>query len=189
MNGFYQSTDQLCTNGRLSDLSSEGNGKGAPFNAVTRLIPDLKFTCEGWITQFTVGGVLQPGMQDPKIQVWRENPDQCGAYHRPVADIPVNGSVCNGGVARESPGVFRCTLRAVFRVQVQPGDILGLELPPTRFDDFEIHFTDGGPKNYVFQNQLPSTTSTPLSGRANEIQEQPQISIIVETEFPTGTSN
>ena len=121
------------------------------------------------------------------IQIWRESPSQCGTYFKPVADIPVRGNVCDGGATIISSGVYHCTLKNAFRVPVQPGDILGLELPPTNSDDYQIHFTSGGPINYVFQEQLLSDTA--LSGRAIEVQEQPQISIVVNTESPTGMIN
>ena len=184
MNGFV---DQLCDNGHLADVTSESSGKGSQFHVVTRLIPGLTFTCEGWITQFTIGGAKQPGgTQDPMIQIWRECPNQCGTYFKPVPDIPIRGNVCAGGVTRISSGVYRCTLKDAFRVPVQPGDILGLELPPTNYGDYEIYFTSGGPTNYVFPNQLLSNT-TLLSSRASEAREQPQISIVLDTSI-TGIS-
>ena len=184
MNGF---ADQRCNNGRLASVTSEGSGKGLQYYNVTRLIPDMKFTCEGHITQFTVGGAQQPGTQDPVIQIWRESPNRCGSYFKPVSDIPIRANVCAGGPTMISSGVYHCILKDVFRVSVQPGDILGLELPPTNYDDYQIHFTSGGPTNYVFPNQPPSNTA--LSSRASEVREQPQISIVVDTGSPTGISS
>ena len=76
-----------------------------------------------------------------------------------------------------SMGVFQCTLKENFRVEVQAGDILGLELPPTDDQDFEVHFTSasGGPVNYVFQGQVLS--SVELADREREMEDQPQINI------------
>ena len=74
-------------------------------------------------------------------------------------------------------GVFQCTLKEAFRVEVQAGDILGLELPPTDDQDFEVHFTNtsGGPVNYVFRGQILSTAK--LAERDSEVNNQPQINI------------
>ena len=60
------------------------------------------------------------------------------------------------------------------QVSVQPGDILGLELPAT--DSVEILFTNRGPTNYIFRhsNQLDSNTNLSLNGRATA-QQLPQI--------------
>ena len=49
----------------------------------------------------------------------------------------------------------------------------GTYFKPTNSDDYQIHFTSGGPINCVFQHQLVSNTS--LSSRATEVQEQPRI--------------
>ena len=159
-------------------VMSPGHARGHSSNITTRLIPDLKFTCHGIITQFTIGGSLRPGLQDPMIQVWRECTNQPpGTYFKPVPDIVVNETVCSGNVATLSMGVFQCTLKAAFRVEVQAGDILGLELPPTNDQDFEVHFTNtsGGPVNYVFQGQVLSTAK--LAERDSEVNDQPQINI------------
>ena len=161
-------------------MTSEGSGKGANF-VVTRLIPELKFTCRGTIVQFTLGGVLiRSGVHDPKIQIWRERESQCGAYFKSAPDIALNRSVCDGMATMVSSGVYRCTLKEAFRVSVQPNDILGLELPSTDNGEFELYFKDGGPTNYVFNNQVLGTVV--LSSRTKEVQEQPQINITVDSE-------
>ena len=161
-------------------MTSQGDGRGADFSVVTRLIPELKFTCRGTIVQVTYGGRRRSGVQDPKIQIWRESQSQCGAYFKPVPDIALNGSVCNGGMSVVSPRVFRCALKEAFRVSVEPDDILGLELPPTDDEDFELYFKNGGPTNYVFNNQILGTVV--LSSRSTEVQEQLQINIDVESD-------
>ena len=157
---------------------SPGRARGHSSNITTRLIPDLKFTCHGIITQFIIGGSIRSGLQDPMIQVWRERINQPpGTYFKPVPDIVVNETVCSGDVTTSSMGVFQCTLKEAFRVEVQAGDILGLELPPTDDQDFEVHFTNtsGGPVNYVFQGQVLSTAK--LAERDSEVNDQPQINI------------
>ena len=144
--GFIALIDQSCTNGcPVGDVTFEGNGRGEESTTVTRLIPDLKFNCEGWITQFIAAGTQQPGPLGPKVQIWRVS--QCGEYFRPVEDLPISGNVCEGDRQGPCSGIYCCTLQEAFRVQVQPGDFLGLELPPTSADDYEIYFTSSGPTN------------------------------------------
>ena len=108
------------------------------------------------------------------IQVWREYGNQPGTYFKPVPDIALNATVCNGG---KNMGVFQCILGEEFRVEVQAGDILGLKLPPTDDQDFEVHFTNasGGPVNYVYRGQVLSVAE--LAGRESEVEDQPQINI------------
>ena len=57
--------------------------------------------------------------------------------------------------------VVWCILDNTYRVSVQPGDIVGVELPSTTSD--EIYFTHGGPTNYIFQRQLDSTNDLSLN--------------------------
>ena len=61
-----------------------------------------------------------------------------------------------------------------YQVSVQPGDILGLEIPSTNDDDFDIWFTKGGPTNYVFDSQLNSTVDR-SENNTIAVQQLPQI--------------
>ena len=146
----------------------------------------MKFTCDGIITQFIIGGVPRPGAQDPRIQIWRKSPNRCGAYFKPLPDIPLNANACNESIKLFSQGMFQCSLLETFSIQVQPGDILGLELPPTNNESFEIRFNSGGPTNYVFPYQIYFAVDL-SNAEASEVQEQPQINITV-TEVSTVTS-
>ena len=97
--------------------------------------------------------------QGPKIQIWRENETGSDRLHyKPGPDIVISNSSCKNFTLSE--GIFRCTLSESARVSVHPGDILGLEIPPTNDDDYEILFTTSGgseTKSYVFQHRLTST--------------------------------
>ena len=129
---MYTLLDFQCGSGYKAIMST-GTHEGNRLTIVTRLIPDLKFTCDGIITQFTVGGVQasRSVAQDPKIQIWRESPNQCGVYFKRDSDIVINETVCKGGVTFHNTlvlgvaVVFQCTLKIKFRVRVQAGDILG----------------------------------------------------------------
>ena len=176
-----------CTNGfpeRLGSAPRDDND-----GIVTLILPDMKFTCNGTIVEFTVAGFgqgqEQRGEQDPKIQVWRENNSQPGVYYKPGPDIPVadrgTESVCEGGLqpVPTNDRLFHCNLNSAAHVSVQAGDILGIELPPTEEDEFQLWFTrpiNRGATAYLFEEQLP--TIVELTGRTHvKVQEQPQITI------------
>ena len=106
----------------------------------------------------TVTVSVKNGQQGPKIQIWRENDTSSGLYYKPGPDILISNSSCEDFTLSE--GICRCTLSESARVSVQPGDILGLEIPPTNDDDYEVLFTtNNGSETYVFQRQLSSTVN------------------------------
>ena len=147
-----------------------------------RLIPDLKFGCSGTIVRFTVTVTFSGGQQDPKIQLWRENVTHSGTYYKSGSDIPIMRAnpPCDRWRFTQTSGtvrVFECTLSEEARVSVQPGDILGLTLPPTNDTDVEIQFTSGGPTNHVIQHQLPSIVN--LSEVHFVTHDLPQITFLV----------
>ena len=143
----------------------------------------MRFTCSGTIVAFTVTGMDQnTGIQDPKIQVWRENKAQCGSYQKLASEITVHRPSCSNLIQLESvmpAQIFYCALNQSSQVSVQYGDILGIELPPTNHADFDLYFTDGGPLNYVFQQQLSSTIDT--ATKSSVVEEQPQITLDVDS--------
>jgi hypothetical protein len=134
-------------------------GKGHNTKVTTRLFPDLRFGCNGTIVRIIVAVVNRGGRGVPKIQIWREDKNQYGVYYKSCPDIPIidNSSVCIRH--RLTGGRFRCTLSNHYQLSIQPGDILGLELPPQNDDDFDIYFTPGGPTSYIFEEKLNSTVN------------------------------
>ena len=156
-------------------------------SAVTVLIPGMNFTCSQRILAFYFGGInRQGGEQDPVIQIWRENSSIPGNYYKIERPIPVNNSdiVCADGLTLTNPPTRRsylCILNKDYQVSVAPGDILGLEIPSTDDDDFDILFTRGGPLNYIFNTELNSTVK--LSENSTTEAQLPQISF----EFTSGT--
>jgi hypothetical protein len=118
------------------------------------------------------------GQHSPKLQIWREDKAQNGTYYRLGADIAIVDN--NPACIREdrSDDISRCTLNETFQISVQPGDILGLELPPRDDVDFDIYFTPGGPVSYIFEGKVNSTVN--ISEAAyNESNYLPQISLVV----------
>ena len=162
-------------------VTTGGRKRGLPDGIQTRLIPSMRFSCRGTITGFTVGGRKRSnGQQDPKIQVWRENKTQCGFYYRPVPDINIhvitNSDMCSNVTTIQQSRIFHCALRTSAHISVLPGDILGIELPPTNDDRFELWFTNNGERlNYIFTQQVASTVE--LARKASTVMQQPQITL------------
>jgi hypothetical protein len=131
--------------------------------------------------RFAVDVVNRNGQQSPKIQIWRPNDTQLqNIYYKTGREIPIvnigSSEVCLRR-ERNNGGVFRCTLNDAYQVSVQPGDILGLELPPEIDDDFDIIFTEQGPENYVFEGSLTSPAN--LSEASTVTNHMPQINFTV----------
>ena len=168
-----------CTANFKDELTVDGEIKGHQTTIETRLIPSMRFTCNGTIVGFTVAGALSDaGPDDPRIQVWREDKEQCGSYQKLDSEIVVQRISCSTFTRLQSVNqarIFRCTLHSEFQVSVQYGDILGIELPPISNSDFDLYFTDGEPMNYVFQRQLFSEIDTMNSSHV--VEEQPQITL------------
>ena len=140
----------------------------------------MKFGCFGTIVRFTVAIFDNGGSQHPKIQIWRENETQPGLYHklRP-SDIQIRNSNIQCYKKRFNNRIFQCTLKENFQISVQPGDFLGLEIPPINKDDYEIYFKLGGPTNLVFQGQLESTVDLSTEPYNATTNDEPQITFLV----------
>ncbi len=125
---------------------------------ITRLFPELKFGCFGTIVRFTVAVLNTRGWRDPKIQIWREDKARPGLYHKISSNVQIQRAnpPCYRMTYNANSSIFQCTLREDFRISVQPGDFLGLEIPSEEYDDLVVTFKAGGPTNLVFQGQLGS---------------------------------
>ena len=143
---------------------------------ITTLIPDMNFTYNATIAGFIVAGRMLNREPYSKIQIWRQNSSQFGVYYRIQPDIDiVNIDIVCVSAIRVVNNVHSCILNDEYQVSVQPGDILGLELPQTnQDDDSEIFFTSGGPKNYIFESKMTSPIELNDSNYILRAQ-QPQI--------------
>ena len=143
------------------NVYAKAPGEGQEINisrtVTTHLFPNLRFGCTGTIMSLTVAMADGEGKQDPgpKIQIWRENETHSGLYYKTGTDIAISYSLCENLL---DEGTFQCTLNEATRVSVQPGDFLGLEIPLTSGDNYEIIFKkNDGSKAYIFQRQMSST--------------------------------
>ena len=138
----------------------------------------MNFTCNDIITGYTAALREQSGDQDPLIQVWRKNTTQLGSYYKTGAGIAISETLCVGGQLTNISGreVFHCSLnQSTIEVAVQPGDILGLELPGVTEVDGMLTFAEvsKGPANCIFATQALSSAS--LSSCDSVNWELPQI--------------
>ena len=143
------------------------------------LFPNLTFGCYGTIVRLTVAVAgNNSGQTAPKFQIWRKNESHSGIYYKPGPDIIISDSSCEAGGSM----LKGCTLCEEARISVQPGDILGLMLPPISDDGYRILFNANGEyETYIFQLQcqLSSTQSVNLSEADNIINYLPQITPLV----------
>ena len=148
----------------------------------------MKFVCNGTINGYTVAMRRKGGQQHPRIQIWRRNEthDPIGVYHKVGSGIPIDESfMCIAGPTEVVDDVFDCDLLEGSHISVQPGDILGLELPPANNDSGVISFANvtKGPTNYVFEQQLAmDSTTAMLSDSTPMSQELPLITLRLEVE-------
>ena len=171
-----ESTSRDCIRG-FPNTPVSGRDRRTNASSITALlIPGMNFTCNVTIVGFTVAGGNVFREPYSKIQIWRRNHS---TYYQVEHNIFVNatsgGPVCAASRSMGSGTFTWCILQDNFRISVQTGDILGLELPDTE-DDIEIYFTRGGPLNYVFSGRLGSTINNLSYNESFEKVEQlPQI--------------
>ena len=128
----------------------------------------MSLTCSATIFGFTVAGKQLNTQPDVKIQIWRQM-SQSSLYYKCSPDIPINtNDVCTHHNSYFNYNLHQCILDDAFRASVQPGDILGLELPVTDESNSEIFFTIGGPLNYMFSSNVHS----PVLLSDSQVQEQ-----------------
>ncbi len=82
-----------------------------------------------------------------------------------------------------SPGVdcdvIEHTLNEKDRISFQPGDVMGIELPPLFDQAFHVLFEPGGELNYVYRQRLPDTVELQGSSLSSVFREQPLIDLSV----------
>ncbi len=149
-------------------------------NAITRIIPDMNFTCTGTVTRWRAAGLFETAGRrrtDAMLGIWREISANPGTYER-ISEIPLG--TCGQLLAPSIGDIYECVLRDhnIMRVTVQPGDVIGIEIAANRDYRFRLYFTDNrGPTNYQFDGKVSTAT---LSQVSLTVQDQPQISLTVE---------
>jgi hypothetical protein len=176
---LYLSDQDNCIRGFPDIVVSEVNRRTRNNNIVTLLIPAMNFTCDASIVGFIVAGKRLNNWPHCKIYVWQRNHSQnSDIYHQVGRNVSIHvpngvaGGVCMA--ARKIVGdTFWCILKDNLQVQVQPGDVLGIELPQT--NNIEILFTNGGPVNYIFDGRPGRTVNLSNNESFSKAQQLPQI--------------
>ena len=134
----------------------------------------MNFTCNGTITNVIVGGVMRgkQRMKSVRIKFWKESTIEPGIYHESQKTIvlALNKNMCN---KQDRQCMFR--LMGKKQISVEPGDILGIEVPQQNDADFELHSVSApGLTNYIFRGtNLRSRVD--LDDSIMEIEVQPLI--------------
>ena len=160
-------TGQQCNYGFLTQLQNAPRNEQSYFNR-SILIPGMKFTCNGTIMSVTVRGAVRSGNETMKLSIWKENATEPGVYHK-SKKIVLARSMCN------RPRRYTCQLSDGMQVSVEPGDILGIEVPPRNAADFELDSVSvPGLTSYIFDGtDLPPTVD--LCDGIDETEVQPLI--------------
>ena len=171
---------QECTNGFPDRLAIRAFRN----DSSARLIPEMKFTCNGTIVGYTVAGIKSgTDNENAVIQVWRENASQPGVYHKIGPGIRINEGECTASSA-DPARVFKCRLDGdVNPTSVQIGDILGLDLPPAGdglMGALAFTTVSSGPTNYIFE-QRPLSSPVALNDSTSINQDLPQVALEIES--------
>ena len=75
--------------------------------------------------------------------------------------------------------IIEHTLNERDRISVQPGDVIGIELPPLQNQAFHVLFEPGGELNYLYRQRLPDTVNLQGSRLSSVSREQPLIELTV----------
>ena len=154
----------------------------------------MNFTCSGRITRWRAAGELpsrnSDQNDDTKLRIWRRVENDPGFYSCTQHTIALG--VCNNGqVAADTiaTNVYECELTSDSQVPVEPGDIVGLEIPRSTRRVFTPYFTTGvGPKNYDFVDLNVSGVVSLHDPNVTTTQSQPLIFLrvtIIATEVTT----
>ena len=167
---FSRYLESNCIRG-FPDVPVSEVGSRTMTNMTTLLIPEMNFTCNASVVGFIVSGRSWGDGCHSRVQIWRKS---SRSYYQ-VGSVSIHDGACVA-TQRIVGDIHWCILHENMQVSVQPGDILGLELPAAHYYSDEILFTNRGPTNYVFKhlNQLDSNTNLFLNGRATA-QQLPQI--------------
>lgn len=154
-----QSTgNSLCTS---SFLSEEALTRLTVFigqrNRAQRIIPSLRFDCDGAITKWIVGASWNnatTATSFPDLQIWRLNSSENEVYNK-VSSATLNATRYNSSRLYE----FAVEPSLPF----QTGDILGIFQPSGSRSRLRILYRtgSGNPRNYVFR-PLQNVTEPPL---------------------------
>ena len=122
-------------------------------NQAQRIIPNLRFDCDGAVTKWIVGAYWsRNGVLFPDLQLWRRNAS--GVYNK----------VCNTTLTTRYNASWLYEFAVDPSLPFQRDDILGIFQPSASLSRLRIIYRtgSGNPRNYVF-NISENVTEPPLS--------------------------
>jgi hypothetical protein len=147
----------------------------------------MNFTCSGTVTGWKAAGVIRTqndqATTNSVLSIWRETGSGSGTQYDRVEEIELG--ICDGqDLVSETSNIYECTLPQA--VSVQPGYVVGIQLPQERTSKFRLYFnSQGGQTNHVF-NGHGSHFSQSQAISSEQTTDQPQISLtFVPTVLPT----
>ena len=174
------SNASLCTSG-----TSCGTREGFQGGIRTRIIPDMNFTCSGTVTGWRAAGEIRDAgnaQTNSVLSIWRETSSGSGTYDR-VSGTELGICGTQDPAALVMSNIYECILPQT--VSVQPGYIVGIELPPENESKFRLYFnSQGGQTNHVF-NGHGTTFSLSQAISSEETSDQPQISLTIVPDIAT----
>ena len=122
-----------------------------------RLFPDIKFTCNGFITKWIIGAQIRTTgitTESPEMQIWRRLTAE-STYTKVGSSLLTNGVARNSNVIEYTP---------VSPVEFQVGDILGVFQPRADHSKTLVYYQHGtGPENYGYTGDVPLSSINPIS--------------------------
>ena len=174
------SNASLCTSGPSCGPREDSRGG----RIRTRIIPAISFTCSGTVTGWRAAGEIRiagNAETNSVLSIWRERSNEPGTYDRnDEIEVGICGSEDPAPLVTGMSGIYECNLPQSKRVSVQPGDVVGIELPAENRADFRLYFnsTNNAPTNYVFSDH-GSTFSLSQAISSEQASDQPQVSLTV----------
>ena len=149
--------DTFITLETLATHSTKTSCCEAPY--YLHIIPGMTFTCNGYITRWTVGGSWTQSSDPniiPELQIWRSELDSGSTFSRvitaqlyPVPPVASSNVILNGGQYFRKH-VFSNNFNPP--VSVRKGDVLGLMVSP--YGQFTVQMTSfpyiSLPRNYIY---------------------------------------
>ena len=131
------------------------------------LFPDIKFTCNGFITKWIIGAQIRTTgitTELPEMQIWRRLGE--GIYTKVGSSLLTNGIARNSNVIEYTP---------VSPVKFQVGEILGVFQPLADHSNILMYYQHGtGPENHVYEGNT-ALSSVSLKQESQLVYDYPLV--------------
>ena len=136
----------------------------------------MNFTCNGLVTEWTVGADTSNQNSFPELQIWYQtSPSIAGGVYTLRSSTALESEFCRNGLNEIVENVFSCTLLSP--IQIHESDTLGIFQPRQSRSQYSILYNSPGPLNYVRQPGSNDNFST--IGGISDFR-QPLVAVKVE---------